>query len=64
MADKNKDESVRNANPYDLRDHFEFPHAIVVPEELKKSMLGELSVYWDFDDTDEKQRIYMGGLFK
>ncbi|XP_050138872.1 uncharacterized protein LOC126615156 [Malus sylvestris] len=30
MADKNKDESVRDANLHDLRDHFEFVHAIVV----------------------------------
>ncbi|TQE07628.1 hypothetical protein C1H46_006771 [Malus baccata] len=30
MADKNKDESVRDANPHDLREHFEFVHAIVV----------------------------------
>ncbi|KAB2619861.1 serine hydroxymethyltransferase 7-like [Pyrus ussuriensis x Pyrus communis] len=30
MADKNKDESVRNANLHDLRDHFEFAHAIAV----------------------------------
>ncbi|XP_050121380.1 uncharacterized protein LOC126599060 [Malus sylvestris] len=35
-----------------------------VPEELKKSMLGELSVHWDIDETDEKQRIYVDGLFK
>ena len=30
MADKNKDKSVRNANPHDLREHFEFVHAIAV----------------------------------
>ncbi|TQD71434.1 hypothetical protein C1H46_043031 [Malus baccata] len=30
MADKNKDENVRDANPHDLREHFEFAHAIVV----------------------------------
>ena len=30
MADKNKDESVRDANPHDLREHFEFAHAIAV----------------------------------
>ena len=30
MADKNKDESVRDTNPHDLREHFEFVHAIVV----------------------------------
>ncbi|KAB2608340.1 hypothetical protein D8674_011508 [Pyrus ussuriensis x Pyrus communis] len=35
-----------------------------VYEELKKSMLGELSVHWDVDETDEKQRIYVDGLFK
>ncbi|XP_050120545.1 uncharacterized protein LOC126597759 [Malus sylvestris] len=29
MADKNKDESVRDANSHDLRDHFEFAHVIV-----------------------------------
>ncbi|KAB2617873.1 hypothetical protein D8674_013742 [Pyrus ussuriensis x Pyrus communis] len=32
-----------------------------VPEELKNSMLGELS---DVDKTDEKQRIYVDGFFK
>ncbi|KAB2631046.1 hypothetical protein D8674_008565 [Pyrus ussuriensis x Pyrus communis] len=31
------------------------------PEELKKFMLGELS---DVDETDEKQRIYVDGLYK
>ncbi|XP_070663747.1 uncharacterized protein [Malus domestica] len=35
-----------------------------VLEELKKSMLGELSFQWDVDETDEKQRIYVDGLFK
>ena len=30
MADKNKDESVPDTNPHDLRDHFEFAHAITV----------------------------------
>ncbi|KAB2604434.1 hypothetical protein D8674_042112 [Pyrus ussuriensis x Pyrus communis] len=30
MADKKKGETVRDANPHDLRDHFEFAHAIVV----------------------------------
>ncbi|KAB2635958.1 hypothetical protein D8674_026492 [Pyrus ussuriensis x Pyrus communis] len=30
MADKNKDKSVRDANPHDLREHFEFAHAIAV----------------------------------
>ncbi|TQE02565.1 hypothetical protein C1H46_011799 [Malus baccata] len=30
MADKNKGETVRDANPHDLRDHFEFVHAIAV----------------------------------
>ncbi|KAM2391115.1 hypothetical protein ACFX1X_034766 [Malus domestica] len=30
MADKNKGETVRDANPHDLRDHFEFVHAITV----------------------------------
>ncbi|KAB2596980.1 hypothetical protein D8674_032430 [Pyrus ussuriensis x Pyrus communis] len=30
MVDKNKGESVRDANPHDLRDHFEFALAIVV----------------------------------
>ncbi|TQD70164.1 hypothetical protein C1H46_044304 [Malus baccata] len=30
MANKNKDESVHNTNPHDLRQHFEFAHAIVV----------------------------------
>ncbi|TQE00582.1 hypothetical protein C1H46_013826 [Malus baccata] len=31
----------------------------MVPEELKKSM-----VYWDVDETDEKQRKYLDDLFK
>ncbi|TQE13986.1 hypothetical protein C1H46_000408 [Malus baccata] len=35
-----------------------------VLEELKKSMLGELSVHWDVDETHKKQRIYVDGLFK
>ncbi|TQD92847.1 hypothetical protein C1H46_021556 [Malus baccata] len=30
MADKNKDKSVRDANPHDLREHFEFAHAIAI----------------------------------
>ncbi|KAB2631483.1 serine hydroxymethyltransferase 7-like [Pyrus ussuriensis x Pyrus communis] len=30
MVDINKDESVHDANPHDLREHFEFTHAIVV----------------------------------
>ncbi|XP_050133390.1 uncharacterized protein LOC126609587 [Malus sylvestris] len=30
MEDKNKDQSVPAANPNDLRQHFEFTHAIVV----------------------------------
>ncbi|KAB2616934.1 hypothetical protein D8674_012803 [Pyrus ussuriensis x Pyrus communis] len=30
MTDKNKDESVHDANPHDLRQHFEFAHAIAV----------------------------------
>ncbi|KAB2622495.1 hypothetical protein D8674_024677 [Pyrus ussuriensis x Pyrus communis] len=30
MADKNKYKSVRDTNPHDLRDHFEFAHAIAV----------------------------------
>ncbi|KAB2626088.1 hypothetical protein D8674_017748 [Pyrus ussuriensis x Pyrus communis] len=30
MADKNKGETVRDTNPHDLRDHFEFTHAIAV----------------------------------
>ncbi|XP_050121244.1 uncharacterized protein LOC126598913 [Malus sylvestris] len=30
MANKNKDESVRDTNPHDLRQHFEFAHAIAV----------------------------------
>ncbi|KAB2617982.1 hypothetical protein D8674_013851 [Pyrus ussuriensis x Pyrus communis] len=30
MADKNKDESLRDANPHDLREHFEFMHVIAV----------------------------------
>ncbi|RXH94231.1 hypothetical protein DVH24_023915 [Malus domestica] len=29
-----------------------------MPEELKKSMVQELSVYWEVDETDEKQRKY------
>ncbi|KAB2631047.1 hypothetical protein D8674_008566 [Pyrus ussuriensis x Pyrus communis] len=33
MVDKNKDESVRDANPHDLREHFEFAHATVVAME-------------------------------
>ncbi|KAM2312406.1 hypothetical protein ACFXTH_022814 [Malus domestica] len=47
------------------RDCFaEFESWKKVPEELKKSMLGELLVHWDIDETDEKQRIYVDGLFK
>ncbi|XP_050133237.1 uncharacterized protein LOC126609348 [Malus sylvestris] len=153
MADKNKGEIVCDANPHDLKDYFEFAHAITVaignncptpewcswedvpgnvkkvvmdevlvkkvlakkklvvqieryrrkqvpyfegknldeayakfkydvgnlvqrdcsakfeswkkvPEELKKSMLRKLSVHWDVDETDEKQWIYVDGLFK
>ncbi|TQE07912.1 hypothetical protein C1H46_006445 [Malus baccata] len=30
MADKNKGKTVRDAKPRDLRDHFEFAHAIAV----------------------------------
>ncbi|KAB2635645.1 hypothetical protein D8674_026179 [Pyrus ussuriensis x Pyrus communis] len=30
MVNKNKDESVRGANQHDLREHFEFAHAIVI----------------------------------
>ncbi|KAB2597901.1 hypothetical protein D8674_000821 [Pyrus ussuriensis x Pyrus communis] len=30
MVDKNNDKSVRDANPHDLREHFEFAHAIAV----------------------------------
>ncbi|KAB2611265.1 hypothetical protein D8674_019297 [Pyrus ussuriensis x Pyrus communis] len=30
MADKNKDENVCDTKPHDLKDHFEFAHAIVV----------------------------------
>ncbi|TQD73165.1 hypothetical protein C1H46_041294 [Malus baccata] len=30
MANKNKDESVSDANPHDLRDHFEFEHVIAI----------------------------------
>nr|CBL94158.1 hypothetical protein [Malus domestica] len=30
MTDKNKGETVHDANPHYLRDHFEFAHAIVV----------------------------------
>ncbi|KAB2635622.1 hypothetical protein D8674_026156 [Pyrus ussuriensis x Pyrus communis] len=30
MVNKNKDESVRNANVHDLREHFEFVHVIAV----------------------------------
>ncbi|KAB2617237.1 hypothetical protein D8674_013106 [Pyrus ussuriensis x Pyrus communis] len=47
MEDKNKDQSMTDADPNDLRQHFQFAHAIaiaIVPEELKKSMLRELSV--------------------
>ncbi|TQD71215.1 hypothetical protein C1H46_043251 [Malus baccata] len=35
-----------------------------VLEELKKSMLMELWVHWDVDETEEKQQIYVDGLFK
>ncbi|TQE09629.1 hypothetical protein C1H46_004722 [Malus baccata] len=35
-----------------------------VPEELKKSMLGELSVHWDVDETNEKLWKYLDDLFK
>ncbi|KAB2612987.1 hypothetical protein D8674_035303 [Pyrus ussuriensis x Pyrus communis] len=41
---------------------FEFWKKVL--EELKKSMLGELSIHWDVDESDEKQRIYVDGLFK
>ncbi|KAB2628958.1 hypothetical protein D8674_033753 [Pyrus ussuriensis x Pyrus communis] len=30
MTDENKDESVSDANPHDLREQFEFAHAIAV----------------------------------
>ncbi|XP_050146691.1 uncharacterized protein LOC126622082 [Malus sylvestris] len=30
MANKNKDENVCNANPHNVRQHFEFAHAIAV----------------------------------
>ncbi|TQE12182.1 hypothetical protein C1H46_002252 [Malus baccata] len=30
MVDKNNDESVRDANPHDLKKHFEFAHVIAV----------------------------------
>ncbi|KAB2614791.1 hypothetical protein D8674_021379 [Pyrus ussuriensis x Pyrus communis] len=52
MEDKNKDHSMPAVDPNDLRQHFEFAHAIgvamrnncpTVPEELKNSMLRELS---------------------
>ncbi|KAB2630947.1 hypothetical protein D8674_008466 [Pyrus ussuriensis x Pyrus communis] len=36
----------------------------IVPEKLKESMLGELSVHWDVDETDEKQWKYVDGPFK
>ncbi|CAN6694098.1 unnamed protein product [Malus baccata var. baccata] len=36
----------------------------MVPEELKKSMVGELLVHWDVDETDEKQRKYLDDLLK
>ncbi|KAB2630865.1 hypothetical protein D8674_008384 [Pyrus ussuriensis x Pyrus communis] len=35
-----------------------------VLEELKKSMLGKLSVHWDVDETNEKQGKYLDDLFK
>ncbi|KAB2632768.1 hypothetical protein D8674_029015 [Pyrus ussuriensis x Pyrus communis] len=35
-----------------------------VPEELKKFILGELSVHWDVDETDEKQRKHLDRLFR
>ncbi|KAB2615199.1 hypothetical protein D8674_021787 [Pyrus ussuriensis x Pyrus communis] len=42
----------------------EFESWKIVHEELKKSMSGELSVHWDVDETEEKQRKYMDELFK
>ncbi|KAB2629092.1 serine hydroxymethyltransferase 7-like [Pyrus ussuriensis x Pyrus communis] len=30
MVDKSKDESVREANSHELREHFEFAHAIAI----------------------------------
>ncbi|TQD98313.1 hypothetical protein C1H46_016134 [Malus baccata] len=37
---------------------------LVVPEELKKSMLEEFSVHWDVDETNDKQRKYLDELYK
>ncbi|KAB2608015.1 hypothetical protein D8674_011183 [Pyrus ussuriensis x Pyrus communis] len=73
MADSGEGKNMGEAYAefkYDIgnlvwRDCFvEFESWTKVPEELKKSMLGELSVYWDVDETDKKQRIYVDGLFK
>ncbi|KAB2632242.1 hypothetical protein D8674_028489 [Pyrus ussuriensis x Pyrus communis] len=47
MVDKNKGESVRDANPHDLKDHFEFAHAIArswedVPRNVKKAVMDQV----------------------
>ncbi|TQD74824.1 hypothetical protein C1H46_039661 [Malus baccata] len=36
----------------------------MVPVDLNNSMVHELSVVWDVDETDEKQRKYVDDLFK
>ncbi|TQE02880.1 hypothetical protein C1H46_011492 [Malus baccata] len=68
MADKNKDESVRDANPHDLRDNFEFAHAIAVAmgnnrstaewyswEDVPRNLMDEiLCKYTLHDDTNEQ----------
>ncbi|TQE11500.1 hypothetical protein C1H46_002875 [Malus baccata] len=42
MEDKNKDQSVPTANPYDLRRHVEFVHAIGRKNTLDDDMNEEL----------------------
>ncbi|KAB2635813.1 hypothetical protein D8674_026347 [Pyrus ussuriensis x Pyrus communis] len=42
----------------------EFESWKMMPEKLKKSMMGELSVHWDVDETNEKQQKYLDDLFK
>ncbi|KAB2616898.1 cytochrome P450 CYP736A12-like [Pyrus ussuriensis x Pyrus communis] len=36
----------------------------MVPVDMKNSMVQQLSVVWDVDETDEKQRKYVDDLFK
>ncbi|KAM1512405.1 hypothetical protein TB2_023657 [Malus domestica] len=42
----------------------EFKSSKMVPGELRKSMVGELSVHWDVDEIDEKQQKYLDDIFK